>query len=148
MKAYEGMDVFLTLALAEGEWSASRLCRVTPGESAPVPTRQEAGWAPAPVWTWRREFLTPPGRELRPLGRPSRSRSRAQIKRCARIEFSSLGNDVRTSAQKHHTWYLRDLRDATSFCFLEPTLNEVISMIIHFGSFSFYRKLFSLKYLI
>jgi hypothetical protein len=35
MKAYGGVDVyihiFLTSALAGGEWSASRLCRFTPG---------------------------------------------------------------------------------------------------------------------
>jgi hypothetical protein len=37
MEAYGGMDVqihiFLTSALAGGEWSASRPCRFTPGES-------------------------------------------------------------------------------------------------------------------
>jgi hypothetical protein len=36
MKAYEGVDVqiqiFLTLALVGGEWSASRLARFIPGE--------------------------------------------------------------------------------------------------------------------
>jgi hypothetical protein len=41
---------FSTSALDGGEWSASR-----PGEKAPVPTVQEAGWAPEPVWTHRLE---------------------------------------------------------------------------------------------
>jgi hypothetical protein len=39
MKAYGGVDVwihiFLTSALAVGEWSASRPCRFTTGERAP-----------------------------------------------------------------------------------------------------------------
>jgi hypothetical protein len=39
MKAYGGVDVyihiFLTSALAEGEWSASRPGRFAPGERAP-----------------------------------------------------------------------------------------------------------------
>jgi hypothetical protein len=39
MKTYVGVDVyihiFLTSALAGGEWSISRPCRFTPGERAP-----------------------------------------------------------------------------------------------------------------
>jgi hypothetical protein len=42
---------FLTSALDGGEWSASRPGRALP----PVPTVQEAGWAPEPVWTQRLE---------------------------------------------------------------------------------------------
>jgi hypothetical protein len=42
---------FLTSALEGGEWSASR-----PGPALPpVPTVQEAGWAPEPGWTQRVE---------------------------------------------------------------------------------------------
>jgi hypothetical protein len=40
MKVYGGVDVqlhiFLTLALAGGEWSASCPGRITPGEASPV----------------------------------------------------------------------------------------------------------------
>jgi hypothetical protein len=37
-----------------GEWSASRPGRaLPPGKGPPVPTIQEAGWAPEPVWTQR-----------------------------------------------------------------------------------------------
>jgi hypothetical protein len=43
MKTYGGVNVqinvFLTSALAGGEWSASRPGRFTPGESAPPPHR-------------------------------------------------------------------------------------------------------------
>jgi hypothetical protein len=80
MKAYGRVDlyihIFLTSALAEGEWSASRPGRFTPGE-----------WTLGTHWIgWvdpragldevkKRKFLTLPGLELRPLGRPARSRS-------------------------------------------------------------------------
>jgi hypothetical protein len=47
---------FLTSALEVGEWSASRSGRaLPPGKEPPVPTVQEAGWAPEPVWTQRLE---------------------------------------------------------------------------------------------
>jgi hypothetical protein len=42
----------LTSALEGGEWSASRPGRALPSDKEPpVPTVQEAGWAPEPVWT-------------------------------------------------------------------------------------------------
>jgi hypothetical protein len=42
---------FLTSALEGGEWSASRPGRaLPPGKEPPVPSVQEAGWAPEPVW--------------------------------------------------------------------------------------------------
>jgi hypothetical protein len=47
MKAYVGVDglihIFLTSALAGGEWSASRPCRSTPEEIAPG-THWIGGW--------------------------------------------------------------------------------------------------------
>jgi hypothetical protein len=47
---------FLTSALEGGEWSASRPGRaLAPGKEPPVPTVQEAGWAPEAVWTQRLE---------------------------------------------------------------------------------------------
>jgi hypothetical protein len=47
---------FLTSALEGGEWSASRPGRaLPPGKQPPVPTVQEAGWVPEPVWTQRLE---------------------------------------------------------------------------------------------
>jgi hypothetical protein len=47
---------FLTSAPEGGEWSASRPGRaLPPGKEPPVPTVQEAGWAPEPVWTQRLE---------------------------------------------------------------------------------------------
>jgi hypothetical protein len=47
---------FLTSALEGGEWSASRPGRaLPPGKGPPVPTEQEAGWAPETVWTQRLE---------------------------------------------------------------------------------------------
>jgi hypothetical protein len=48
MKAYGGVDIqiyiFLTLAIAVGEWSASRPRRFTPGEIAPG-SHRIGGWA-------------------------------------------------------------------------------------------------------
>jgi hypothetical protein len=47
---------FLTLALDGGEWSASHPGSVLPWEKdPPIPTEQEAGWAPEPVWMQRLE---------------------------------------------------------------------------------------------
>jgi hypothetical protein len=47
---------FLTSALEWGEWSESRPGRaLPPRKKPPVPTVQEAGWAPEPVWTQRLE---------------------------------------------------------------------------------------------
>jgi hypothetical protein len=47
---------FLTSALNGGEWSASRPGHALPAGKGPlVPTGQEAGWAPEPVWTQRLE---------------------------------------------------------------------------------------------
>jgi hypothetical protein len=47
---------FSTAALEGGEWSASRPGRaLPPGKQPPVPSVQEAGWAPEPVWTQRLE---------------------------------------------------------------------------------------------
>jgi len=50
-------------ALDGGEWSASCSSRFTPTGKLPVPTGQEAGWAPEPVLKrWRREkFRYPAG---------------------------------------------------------------------------------------
>jgi hypothetical protein len=79
MKTYGGVDVeihiFLTSALAGGEWSASRPCRFNPGESA-TGTHWIGGWVDPIVGlddVKKRKFLTLPGLELRPLGRPARS---------------------------------------------------------------------------
>jgi hypothetical protein len=48
MKAYGGMNalihIFLTSALAGGEWSASRSCHFTPVERAPPGTHWIEGW--------------------------------------------------------------------------------------------------------
>jgi hypothetical protein len=81
MKAYGGVDVqthiFLTSALDECEWSASRPCRFTLGERAPS-THWIGGWVDPTasldnMEKWK--FFTPPGLELRPLGRPASSQS-------------------------------------------------------------------------
>jgi hypothetical protein len=79
MKTYGGVDVytdaFLTSALVQGEWSASRPGRFTPGERAPG-THWIGGWVGPrasldDVERWK--FLPPPGLELQPLGRPADS---------------------------------------------------------------------------
>jgi hypothetical protein len=81
MKAYGGVDVyihtFLTSALAGGEWSASLPGRFTPGGRAPG-THWIGGWVDPRAGlddVKKRKFLTLPGPELRPLGRPARSQS-------------------------------------------------------------------------
>jgi acyl dehydratase len=70
MKAYGGMDVknhiFLTLALAAGEWSVSFTAPFTPGERAPG-THWIGGWVDLRAGLdnmEKRKFLTLPGLEL------------------------------------------------------------------------------------
>jgi hypothetical protein len=81
MKAYGGVDVyihiFLTSALAGGEWSASR-----PDRFIPVERVSGTHWIGVRVDlraglddVEKRTFLTLPGLELRPLSRPARSQS-------------------------------------------------------------------------
>jgi hypothetical protein len=67
MKAYVGVDVqihiFLASALAGGEWSASRLGRLIPGERAPC-THWIGGWVDPRAGlddVEQREFLTVSG---------------------------------------------------------------------------------------
>jgi hypothetical protein len=67
----------LTLALAGGEWSASRPGLFTPGESVPG-THWKGDWVDPRAGlddVKKRKFLTLQGLELRPLGRPARSQS-------------------------------------------------------------------------
>jgi hypothetical protein len=69
--------VSFTSALVGGEWSASRPGRFTPGERAPN-TQWIGGWLGPRAGlddVDKRKFLTLPGLELRPLGRPARSQS-------------------------------------------------------------------------
>jgi hypothetical protein len=48
---YHGMKVYqVEEQLRVSESLVSRSGHFTPGERAPVPTGQEAGWAPEPVW--------------------------------------------------------------------------------------------------
>jgi hypothetical protein len=75
MKEYGEVDVlihiFLTSALAGGEWSASRPGCTTPGERAPV-THWIGGWVGPRASlddVEKRKFLTRQGLELRILGR-------------------------------------------------------------------------------
>jgi hypothetical protein len=81
MMAYGGVDVkiliFLTSALAGGEWSTSRPGLFTPGERAPN-TRWIGGWVKPRAGlddVGKSKFLNLPGLELRLLGRPARSQS-------------------------------------------------------------------------
>jgi hypothetical protein len=70
------MHIFLTSALAEGEWSASPPCRFISGETASG-THWIGGWVGprAGLNDAKRKFLTLPGLELRPLGLPAGSQS-------------------------------------------------------------------------
>jgi len=61
----------MTTALEGSEGSASRPGRSLPGKD-PVPTVQEPGWAPGPVWTGA-ENLASTG--IRSADRPARSQS-------------------------------------------------------------------------
>jgi hypothetical protein len=56
-----------------------------PGKEPPVPTGQEAGWAPEPVWKTWRNVLTLSGLELRHLDRPARGQSLYRLDICMSI---------------------------------------------------------------
>ena len=76
MKAYSGSRfrvlLYLFSVLDGGRWSQPRPNRSTP-RNDPVPTVQEAGWAPGLVWMGA-ENLAPT--EIRPPDRPACSESR------------------------------------------------------------------------
>jgi hypothetical protein len=81
MKAYGGVHVyihiFLALVLVGREYSSSRPDRFTLGERVPG-IHWIGGWVGHRVGlddVEKRTFLTLPGLELRPLGRPARSQS-------------------------------------------------------------------------
>jgi hypothetical protein len=81
MKAYGGVDVqihiFLTSALAGGEWSASRPVRFTPGERASG-IHWIGGWVDLRAGLEGKEkgtLLILPGLQVRPLSRPAHSQS-------------------------------------------------------------------------
>jgi hypothetical protein len=96
MKTYEGVavqiQVFLISALVGGDWSASRPSRFTPGEIAPG-TYWIGGWVGPRAGmddVQKRKFLTLPGLELQPLGRPARSHSLSRMpKRKSRYAIST-----------------------------------------------------------
>jgi hypothetical protein len=71
------MHISLTSARAGGEWSASRLNRITHGERAPG-IHWIGGWVDPKAVLDEKEkptFFTLPELELRHLGRPARSQS-------------------------------------------------------------------------
>jgi hypothetical protein len=81
MKAYGGVDVyshiFLTLALAEGEWPSSHPGHFTSGERAPG-IHWIGGWVDPRAGlddVKKRKFSNLTGLKLRPLGNPARSQS-------------------------------------------------------------------------
>jgi hypothetical protein len=96
MKAYEGVDVlthiFLTSALVGGEWSASRPGRFIHGERAPG-TYWIGGWVNPGAGldnVEKRELLTLPGLELRPLGCPAHSQSLYRLRTLHNFSFPRL----------------------------------------------------------
>jgi hypothetical protein len=78
MKTYGGVDVythvFLISALVGGERSASRPCRFTPGERAPI-THWIRDWVGLRADMEKRKLFPPPELELLLFGRPVRSQS-------------------------------------------------------------------------
>ena len=70
---------YSTSKIDEGQ-SASSTGSFTPGEKKPVPSKEEAGWTPEPVWTlWGRDISPLTGIELRFHGRSSRSNAEYAI---------------------------------------------------------------------
>jgi hypothetical protein len=79
---YIYIHIFLTSALAAGEWSPSSLWCFTPGKRPPA-SHWIGGWVePRAVLEdlERRKFLTLLGLELRPISRPARSQSQYRLR--------------------------------------------------------------------
>jgi hypothetical protein len=107
MKAYWGVDVqihiFLTSALAGGECSPSRPGRFTPGETAPG-THWIGDWVdPRPGLDdmEKRLFLTLPGIETRPLGRPARRQSLYRVRYTSRNKILNKYIDISENINKY-----------------------------------------------
>jgi hypothetical protein len=79
---YRSIHIFLTSALAGGEWSASRPCRFTPRERTPG-THWIGDWVGPRAGLddmEKRRFSTLPALELRPHWRPARIQSLCQLR--------------------------------------------------------------------
>jgi hypothetical protein len=75
IKMFGEVEIYITSAVAGGEWSASRPGRFTPGEKA-RDTLWIGGWVDPRAGMddlEKRKFLALPGLELQPLSRPARS---------------------------------------------------------------------------
>jgi hypothetical protein len=104
MKAYGGVDVqihiFLTSALAGGEWSASRPFRFIPGETA-SDSNWIGGWlGPSASMddVEKRKWLTLPGLELWTHSRPAHSQSLYRL-RYQPIRFQSRNSAMMKNFQ-------------------------------------------------
>jgi len=72
MKAHRrGSTLSLTSALDEGGWLKPRALPLYPRERHPVPTVQEAEWAPGTIWAGAENLAT----GIRSPDRPDRSKS-------------------------------------------------------------------------
>jgi hypothetical protein len=90
---YGGVDVwihvFLTSAIVGDEWSDSRPGRFTSMGNVPR-THWIGGWIGPGAGLHdveKRKFLTLPGLELRPLGRPARSQSLYRLRLSGSLDF-------------------------------------------------------------
>jgi hypothetical protein len=109
MKAYGGVNVwihiFLTYALTGVEWSASRLCRFTPGERAPG-THWIGGWVDPRAGLddlEKRKFFTLSGLELRPLSRPASSQSLYRLRYPSSVQKTLSNKHIAVPyILKHH----------------------------------------------
>jgi hypothetical protein len=80
MRKWRYRSTFLDLG-TNWRWMVSVMPRLLcPREKALVPLNRRVGWAPEPVWMMQREFLTLPGLEHQPIGRPACSQSLYQLR--------------------------------------------------------------------
>jgi hypothetical protein len=100
MKMYVGVEVqlhvFLTSVLVVGEWSASRPGRFTPG------THWIGSWVGPRAgldYVDKRKFLTIPGLEFRPLGRPARSQSVYRLSSWFYVYYSLQSGSKETATE-------------------------------------------------
>jgi hypothetical protein len=76
-------------------------------KSPQYPMHRRLAWTPEQVWTRLRNFLTPPGLELRPIGRPVSSQSLYRLRYPGPSEKATVKKESRMYPMSYPLWGFR-----------------------------------------